>query len=217
LLSLLPSEEEILGGMKPKWRYNVRLGEKKGVTVRYLENQEALGAGIDFFYDLYRETAERDGIAIHSRAYYERLFSLASEYSGGEKAYSARLYCAEHEGDALASIITLFYGTKAVYLYGASSNHKRNLMPAYALQWAAMGDAKKWGCVEYDFYGISPTDDPRHPMHGLYRFKTGFGGSIVHRVGSLDIPLKPLVYGAYRLAEALRTLWFKKIVKALRR
>ena len=33
-IDLTGDDEAILGRMKPKWRYNIRLGERKGVTVR---------------------------------------------------------------------------------------------------------------------------------------------------------------------------------------
>lgn len=213
ILDLAKTEETLLAEMKSKWRYNIRLGEKKGLTVRYLEGEEGATAGVDAFYALYLETASRDGIAVHSRDYYADLVRRA----GSEPGVSVRVYLAEHEGKPLASIITLFAGQGAVYLYGASSNEKRNLMPAYSLQWQAIRDAKGAGCARYDFYGIPPTDDPSHPMHGLYRFKTGFGGTIVHRVGSLDVPLRSGVYRLYRLAEAGRAFWFKKAVKLLRK
>lgn len=222
-LDLNLSEEELLAQMKPKWRYNIRLGEKKGVSITCHEGIDAMTAGIDAFYALYLETASRDGIAIHSRGYYRDLVAHAQESmsrdnrSPLDKPVSVRVYIARHEGDCLASIITLFCGEEAVYLYGASSNVKRNLMPAYSLQWNAIRDAKRARCTRYDFYGIPPADDPSHPMYGLYRFKTGFGGSIVHRVGSLDVTSKPIVYFGYRLAEGLRAFWFKKAVKAFKR
>jgi lipid II:glycine glycyltransferase (peptidoglycan interpeptide bridge formation enzyme) len=53
-------------------------------------------------------------------------------------------------------------------------------------------------------------------MHGLWRFKTGFGGAIVHRAGTVDAPLSPF-YGAYRLAEKARTVWYKRLSKLFRR
>lgn len=218
ILDLTRSEDALLAQMKPKWRYNVKLAEKKGVTIRFLEGESGATEGIDIFYGLYLDTAKRDGIAVHSKAYYSSLVRRAAEYraTGFDKPVSVRVYIAEHEGLALASIITLFCGEEAVYLYGASSSEKRNLMPAYALQWKAIRDAARSGCARYDFYGIPPTDDPAHPMCGLYRFKTGFGGSIVHRVGSWDIPLNAPAYRAYRVAEKLRDFWFKKAVKRLR-
>jgi lipid II:glycine glycyltransferase (peptidoglycan interpeptide bridge formation enzyme) len=126
-----------------------------------------------------------------------------------------RLYIAEHEGDALAAAVTLFWGEDAVYLYGASADRKRNLMPAYLLQWTAMRGAKDAGCLRYDLFGIPPGDDPAHPMAGLYRFKTGFGGTIVHRPGSLDFALRPARAALFRRAEEIRKILrgFRKLRK----
>ena len=210
LLDLHNSEEELLGAMKPKWRYNIRLAEKKGVVIGE-GGLEDLGE----FYRLYRATALRDRIALHPQHYYERLFSLAKAYPRGSSrsAPDLRLWIARHEGEALAAIVTLFRGEEAVYLYGASSDSKRNLMPAYALQWAAIRAAKAALCLEYDFFGIPPNEDPNHPMAGLYRFKTGFGGKIVHRAGSWDYPLHPVAYRAFRAAEEARRWWFKDFKK----
>jgi lipid II:glycine glycyltransferase (peptidoglycan interpeptide bridge formation enzyme) len=86
-------------------------------------------------------------------------------------------------------------------------------MPAYALQWAAMRAAKAAGCTRYDLFGIPPTDDPAHPMSGLYRFKTGFGGEIAHRAGSWDYPLLGIGYSLFRAAEGARIWWFKDFRK----
>ena len=205
ILDLTLSEEELLSRMKSKWRYNIGLAKKKGVLVRRAA-ADTLARDIEIFYALYLETAARDKIAIHSRAYYESLLQKASARP------LASLYIAEHEGAAIAAIITLFFNSQAVYLYGASSNAKRSLMAPYLLQWQAITDAKKSHCAAYDFYGIPPDDNPSHPMHGLYRFKTGFGGAVVHRPGSIDAPLSPL-YALYRAAESLRVFYYKKFKK----
>jgi lipid II:glycine glycyltransferase (peptidoglycan interpeptide bridge formation enzyme) len=207
VLDLAPSEERLLSRMKSKWRYNIRLAEKKGVTVRRGTADE-----IAVFYNLYAVTARRDGIAIHSRAYYQSLFERAAERGGVRKNPDVRLYLAEHGGDALAAIVALFCPREGAYLYGAASNSKRNFMAAYLLQWQAIRDAKEYGCRCYDLYGIPPDDDACHPMHGLYRFKTGFGGTIIHRPGCADVPLSP-AYPLYRAAEALRAFWHKRIKK----
>ena len=207
LLQLDKTEEELLSAMKPKWRYNIRLAEKKGVTVR------AAGAeNIESFYKVFMETATRDRIAVHGKDYYKSLLELSADVNH----VKTTLYIAEHEGETLAGIITLFTDTEAVYLYGASSDNKRNLMPAYILQWTAIQDAKKFGSQVYDFYGIPPTDDEHHPMHGLYRFKTGFGGTVVHRAGSIDMPVKTVFYAFYILLEKLRAFYFRKVRKLLK-
>lgn len=196
----------ILGSMKPKGRYNIRLAAKKGVTIRRAEAAE-----LPVFYRLFQETARRDGIAIHSQAYYQTLFSLSREYTaapgqGADARPDLRLYIAREGGEDLAALIMLIRGKQAVYLYGASSDHKRNLMAPYGLQWKAMEEARAAGCREYDLFGIPPREDPNHPMAGLYRFKTNFGGTIIHRCGSWDYPYKPVVRSLFNAAWGIRKL-----------
>ena len=194
-INLLPSNEEILAAMKSKWRYNISLAEKKGVNVSAGGERE-----LEIFYSLLKETAARDKISIHSLAYYKTLFQICRN----REDLQLRLYTASHENDTIAAIVTLFYRESATYLYGASSNIKRNLMAPYALQWKAARDAKEAGCLYYDLFGIPPDDNPNHPMAGLYRFKTGFGGRIIHRPGSWDYPYKKTARYLFSLAERLR-------------
>ena len=199
IVNMSASCEEILAAMKPKWRYNISLAGKKGVQVNTGGAQE-----LETFYRLLKETAQRDGIAIHSFDYYKTLFEICERRNKNGEDLTLRLYIAAHEGDTLAAIVVLFRAQYATYLYGASSNEKRNLMAPYALQWKAMQDAKEAGCLYYDLFGIPPNEDPNHPMAGLYRFKTGFGGKIIHRPGSWDYLYKPSIYTLFNIAEAMR-------------
>jgi len=217
IVNLGDSRDAILGRMKNKWRYNSKLALKRGVVIRCPDEE-----GLDIFYSLLKETAKRDHILIHSLSYYKTLFSHTREYSkktsepGAPAAPALHLYTAEYEDETLAAIIVLFRGREAVYLYGASSNSKRNLMSPYALQLRAMMDARDSGCLEYDLFGIPPSEDPHHPMAGLYRFKTGFGGRIIHRPGSWDFTCRPMAMELFRFMESLRKKIrdFKKRKKA---
>lgn len=216
-IDLTPSEDDILAAMKTKWRYNVNLSARKGVEILRItgENPE-LSKYLDIFYDLYKITAERDGIAIHAKQYYEDLLKKsAEEIKAGKDVPVISLYIAKHEEDYLGAIITLFSKTESIYLYGCSSNVKRNLMPNFLLQWSAMKDAKAYGSQYYDMYGMPPTDDENHPMHGLYLFKTGFGGKNIHRPGTFDMPVSPW-YSLIINAENARAFWHKKVLKKIR-
>jgi lipid II:glycine glycyltransferase (peptidoglycan interpeptide bridge formation enzyme) len=197
--------------MKPKWRYNSGLALNRGVSIR--QSCGVPTEDLKNFYALLEETARRDGIAIHSLEYYRGLFVHAAEWPGGGQ--ELRLYTASHEGEDIAAIVVLLRGTEAVYLYGASSSRKRNLMAPHALQMKAMEDAMAAGCLTYDLFGIAPNADPSHPMAGLYSFKTGFGGKIIHRPGSWDYVYRPLVYRLFRSAESLRktAMNFRKRVR----
>jgi len=206
LVDLTPPLDDILAAMKPKCRYNIGLAEKRGVVVCEQESN------IEIFYLLLKETALRDGIAVHDIEYYRTLFEESQRENSQAVPAQIRLYTARHENDDLAAIMTLFRGKQATYLYGASSNIKRNLMAPYALQWKAMQDAKAFGCTVYDLFGIPPDENPGHPMAGLYRFKTGFGGKIIHRPGSWDYPYKPVLHALFKNAEIIR----KKIMQRKR-
>ncbi len=215
VLDLTPSEDDLLAAMKGKTRYNVRLAEKRGVEVALAEDADALDALPDW-YALYRETATRDRIAIHSFDYYRTVLATAVEMRAeGRAAPTVRVYSATHEGDHLGGIVVASWDGMSTYLYGASSNTKRNLMANYLVQWRAIRDARRGGDRWYDMFGIPPTDDPDHPMHGLYRFKTGFGGEILHRLGCWDLDLSPLTGRAFRTAERARSWYFHRFRKRI--
>ncbi|MBN1410096.1 MAG: peptidoglycan bridge formation glycyltransferase FemA/FemB family protein [Spirochaetales bacterium] len=208
LLDLTGSEEAMLKQMKHKTRYNIKLAEKKGVRI-----VEKDASGLEEWYRIYRETALRDKIVLHSFPYYQNLFTLGKDYRGARP--ELKLYLSEAEGETLGGIIVAHFKTRALYMYGASSNKKRNWMPNHALQWTAVTKAKEAGCRTYDFFGIPRADDPADPMHGLYRFKTGFGGIVAVRPGCYDYPKGFLLYAGYVFAEKARKFYYKVIRKKL--
>ncbi|TFG65329.1 MAG: peptidoglycan bridge formation glycyltransferase FemA/FemB family protein [Spirochaetales bacterium] len=148
---------------------------------------------------------------MHSIEYYRRVFTLARERPGF--GVRVRLFLADIEGRTEAGIMTAQTGKTSVYLYGASSNSRREYMPSYALQWQALRAAKETGALQYDMFGIPPVRDPDHPMAGLRRFKTGFGGTILNRPGSWDYPLIPSLYTLYLGAEKARTWYYRRFKK----
>jgi lipid II:glycine glycyltransferase (peptidoglycan interpeptide bridge formation enzyme) len=206
ILGVRKSEESILSSMKSKTRYNVRLSRKKGVSV-----EEGGGEMLEAWYRLHEQTAVRDRIAIRSKKYFCDLFEACRTYPGESPEY--RILLARAQGSVVGGIILGIWKKHAWYLYGASSGTHRNLMPNYALQWRGIQIARERGCVDYDLFGIPPSDDPKHPMAGLYQFKTGFGGCILNRMGCYDVVLRPLAYRAYGGAEALRRFYFKTLKK----
>lgn len=74
-------------------------------------------------------------------------------------------------------------------------------MGTYALQWKAIQIAKERGCTEYDMFGVAPRPDASHPLYGLFKFKTGFGGAMFHSLGCWDYPLQKEKYEYFRAME----------------
>lgn len=195
IVDLAGSEEDILARMKPKWRYNTRLAERKGVEV-----SEGGLDDVARFHALMRVTGERDAFGVHSADYYRTALSLFAPLG------RARLLLASFEGELLAGLLAMQFNGRAYYLYGASGNEQRNLMPNHLLQWRAMQWARAQGCREYDLWGIPDVDeDPETaPLAGVYRFKAGFGGIEVRYVGAYDRAYCPLLYRGVELAWRLR-------------
>jgi len=191
LLDLTCDEETLLARMKEKWRYNVRLAGRKGVRVRMAQTMEDVQA----WYRLLQTTSERDRFAIHTLEYYSQVWR--SFVPRGQ----VRLLLAEYNGQLLAGIFVGLMAKQAIYLYGASSNEQRHLMPNYLLQWEAIRWAKQEGATQYDFWGIPETDDEHEAMAGVYRFKSGWGGEVVRFVGGFERTYRPL---AMRLVRRFR-------------
>ncbi len=225
MLDIAADDEAILQGMKSKWRYNVRLAARKAVTVR-----PATAADLPAINELLQVTGERDGFAVHSADYYTTAYELFVPRHG--------VYLlAEYAGQPLAAIVVCAVGNMAYYLWGASSDRERNRMPNHALQWAGIQWAKARGATRYDFWGIpdaigqlaqgmrrgdgsgTPSEElpldlealPQGELWGVYRFKQGFGGTVVRTVGAWDLPINPVGYQLY--TGGLRLLQQARILK----
>ena len=175
-LDISPSETLLLENMHQKWRYNIRLASRKGVVIRQAENKEDLR----IFYDILLETAQRDQFLIRGYEYFEWIWDHMVLNGYGQ------IFVAEYEGQAIAATLAMILGEKAWYLYGASSNEHRNVMPNYLIQWEMIRWAKRQGCTMYDFRGVSGDLDENNPLYGLYRFKKGFGGELTEFIGEYD-------------------------------
>lgn len=195
------TEAEVLARFHPKWRYNLRLAQRRGVEVRVCgkEMVPAFGA-------LMEVTALRDGFVPRQPEYFAALL----EHLGSH----ARLYMAFWEGQAIAGAVAVQYGDKTWYLYGASANEHREKMPNYLLQWEMIRWAIEGGCRLYDFRGVSGDLSEKNPLYGLYRFKKGFGSALTEFVGEADLVLNRPVYGLIRAGSGLwrklrRRLWLR--------
>jgi peptidoglycan pentaglycine glycine transferase (the first glycine) len=195
IVDLGGDEDAMLGRMKQKTRYNIRLAMKKGVAVKPSDDLET-------FHRLMQATGQREGFGVHSLAYYRRAYELF--HPRGE----CELLVAELEGEPLGGLMVFAYGMRAWYFYGASADQHRELMPTYLLQWQAMRWARGRGCTSYDLWGVPDADEQdleaqfttrSDGLWGVYRFKRGFGGQLRRALGPWDRVYHPLRYGIYRL------------------
>ncbi len=217
LLDLRRDPDELLAAMKSKWRYNVRLAARRGVTVR-----RGTSADLPLLYDMYTETAARDGFVIRPREYYRDAWAAFIE------AGLAQPLIAEVEGEPVAMVLIFHFPPtsevpatpragegRAWYMYGASRAIHREKMPNHALQWEAMQWAREQGCATYDMWGAPDVLDESDPLWGVYRFKRGFGGEFVRHIGAWDFPTSRSGYWLYTtvmpsMLAALRWLYWRR-------
>lgn len=173
------SEAQVLSSMKQKTRYNIRLAERRGTKVCICGAET-----LDEFYEIMRETGQRDGFAIRPKRYFSRMLSALGEH--------ARLYMAYYNEEPIAGAIAAQYGNQTWYLYGASSERHREQMPNYLLQWKMICWAIESGCDIYDFRGVSGGKESEKVL-GLWRFKSGFGAELQSLIGEFELPIKPRV------------------------
>lgn len=181
-LDLRLSEDNLLRAMKQKTRYNIRLAERKGVTVR-----RGNIADLDLLFRMYAETSLRDGFTIRSKDYYHDAWGRFMA------AGLAQPLLAEVDGEAVSALVVFGFARTAWYMYGMSRDAHREKMPNHLLQWQAIRWAREQGCETYDFWGAPDRFVESDPLWGVWKFKEGFGGQVVRYLGAWDYaPSRPL-------------------------
>ena len=205
-LDISPAEETLMANMHQKTRYNIRLAQKKGVQIR-----KGTRADLPEFYRVLKETTERDRFLVRAYSYFEDLYDSLVPAGLGE------LFIGEYGGKVVAGTLAFVIGDKAWYIYGASSNAHRNVMPNYLIQWEMIRWAKSLGCTLYDFRGVPGHLTEDNPLYGLYRFKKGFNGEYTEFIGEWDLVYRPLVYFLWNHLEPFYSDVVKGIIGKLRR
>jgi lipid II:glycine glycyltransferase (peptidoglycan interpeptide bridge formation enzyme) len=175
VLDLSRGGEAILAGMKPKTRYNVRLGERSGITVRRGDHTD-----IPVFHAMLERTAERQRFVANSASYLRLLYKTLGPW--------CQVFIAEFEGRPIAGMLAMTFGDTVVYKRGAWSGEEGKRRPNEVMHWEAIRWAISEGFARYDFDGIEP-DVARAVLAGekisgsavesVTRFKLGFGGDVV--------------------------------------
>lgn len=179
---------EIRAGFRPEYRNRISKAQRRGVWCEELRGEAALNA-LGEFYELMIQTGRRDGFPIRPKEYFARFMRSLGEH--------ARLYMcyAEIYGikTPLSGAVTVNYGSRSVYVYGASSDTNRDLYPNYLMQWTMISAAYNQGCSVYDFGGVPFYYDSTRREYGIYRFKKGFGGEVTAYAGQFVKVCRPFL------------------------
>lgn len=192
-LNLTPSEDELLANMRKTTRYSIRRAARDGVKIV----QSKKIKDIEILYQLQMEAVKRHKFVPFSKEFMEKQLQTFVQDD------QTSLFLAEYKKQILSVAMIIFYGDMAVYHYAGTSSKFPKIFSSYLLQWEAIKEAKKRGCKIYNFWGIAPTDDPKHRFAGVTIFKKGFGGERIDYLHAQDYCLSPLYQITY-LFETIR-------------
>jgi peptidoglycan pentaglycine glycine transferase (the first glycine) len=173
LLDLSQGEATILSGMRSSTRRNVRLAQRRGMTVR-----EGGPADLPAFYSLLAATGQRRGFSLPPASFFDAAWTTMAP--GG----MLRMAVAEFDGEPVSAFLWLVLGDTMNCWLGAWSGKHRYHRPNEALDWSGIRWAAGQGLRWYDFQGDSD-------------YTRGFGGSNVTSPGPLEQVLNPLLRRLY--------------------
>lgn len=172
------TEQSLMERFHSKTRYNIRLAQRRGVTIRRGGSED-----IPAFYEMMCQTGQHAGFHPRPQQYYADLLTSMPD--------NARLYCAQLDGEVIAAAICIVQGETGWYLHGCSRTDRRDSKPNDLLQRAMITDCLRQGCRLYDFRGVEGYPSRANPHNGLHRFKQGFGAQLVEYAGQMDLVLRP--------------------------
>jgi peptidoglycan pentaglycine glycine transferase (the first glycine) len=206
ILDLEKTVDELLKEMHPKTRYNIKVAQKHGVEV---SSELVVVPGHGLYWsealNLITETAKRQKFKTFPPSYYQKLldFFATKNSSSDLKVY---VYRALAERELLATAVMVDFGQTRTYLFGGSSNKRREVMAPHLLHFKAITDAKNSGLKIYDFWGLETLSE-KHP--GFARFKIGFGGKKMEYAGAYDAVFNQSQYKLYQAMRYVNRLRFK--------
>jgi len=195
ILNIAPDEDELLKQMEKRTRYSIRKAQKDGVKITSSASQSDLNK----FLDLYSQTAARQGFVPFSKNY------LTEELRAFAPSGKIKIYLAFYNDELIAGAIIVYSCDSAFYHHGASNRKFSNINETELIQWQAILDAKNRGLKFYNFWGIAPDNEPKHPWAGLSKFKKGFGGVAEKYLHAQDYALTSKYWLNY-LIEKLRKI-----------
>lgn len=189
-------ENAILSAMHQKTRYSVRLAEKRGVNVDIVKKN--LTHYLKDFLLLMQVTSKRNNFSLHDEHYYKSYLEEMEESGEGF------LVVASLSGEILAIHLIVVVGSVAHYVFGSSSNTKRDLCGPYLAHYKAMLESKAMGARFYNFGAVSRKggEDPKWAT--LTAFKQKFGGKRIEHSPFYDMVIKPVWYYIYMVRKIIK-------------
>lgn len=203
VLDLTQPEEEILKKMHPKFRYNIKVAQKHGVTVEERTDKE----GFEIYLKLYFDTTKRQGFFGHNKFYHQHLWEILKKADMATVLVAFYQPPGQKEKIPLSSWMLFNFKDILYYPYGGSSDQYKNVMASNLIAWEAIKFGKKIGLKKFDLWGAAGLDvSPKDPFYGFTQFKSKLGADLVEYISTYDLVLNWPIYQAFTLVDKLMPL-----------
>ncbi len=180
-LDIRPSEDKLFKNMRKTTRYLIHQAQKNPDIAVF---QSATPQDLRRFSELHNTVSARQHFVPFSFEY------LQNECALFQKDNAITIFWGTYKGEIAASAFLIFWSGIGFYHHAVSLKKYAKLSLPYLLQWEAIKEAKRRGCLLYDFWGyVNPQTQPSHPWAGPTLFKMGFGGVPHEYVKTQDFPL----------------------------
>lgn len=199
VIDLQGSQKDLLAGMEKARAKHWRNHEAHGLKIRQTRDPEEIGILMKFLEQL----GEARQFAPQSEEH------LKNQLKSG----FATLYVAEYEGEPVAASLVHDYDGVRYAMHAAADESKKNLRAGAIISVQEMVDAQAEGAREFDFWGMTKSEDPKHPWYGFTKHKQSFGGHGKDYAGTWDLPInrgKYAIYQVLRCGNRLKRKFTKK-------
>lgn len=196
ILNLEPDKETLFKNFSTSTRRNIRIAQKKGVTIQIHEYSENDTKALDRFLSLQNVTTKRKQFDAHSNKYYQLMYETLKE--------NLVILDAWYNNECIGSAMLFLFNGTCYYYNGASMHKYIDTKAINLLVYEALMYAKDKGMKNYNFWGALTHDaDPHDPLYGVHMFKKGYGGTLHEYIGGYDLVINNIAYTIFTTAYAM--------------
>ena len=196
LLNLKLSEEDLLLNIKKKDRYYINRALKEGVKIRIDNKIDHINTLIDMHHKHANRSDWKKRYSAFSEHFIKNLYKVFWN--------NISTISASYKWEIESILMTIKFWKTCVYYVAASNIRHPKFSPNYLCQWEAIKKAKRDECTIYNFWGISPDDNPKHPIAWVTKFKRKFAWYDYSLLHTQDLIVSP-------------KYWFNWIIETARR
>ncbi len=186
LLDLNQSEDKLLNNIKKKDRYYINRAIKEWVSIR-IDNKTD---HIESLIKMHQNHANRNNWKnTYSAFSNDFIYNLYKSFWNNISTISASF-----NWKIESILMTIKFWKTCVYYVAASNIKNPKFSPNYLCQWEAIKKAKKDWVTLYNFWWISPDNNPKHPIAWVTKFKRKFAGYDYNLLHAQDLVLSPKYY-----------------------